>query len=76
MPDKESQQDYSQQRFQPIQTTGQSNYDISQQGSAGIRDCISSLHTSITPQEQTTEEWLADYERRPTNVVQLRQALR
>lgn len=60
LPDKESQQRQARQPFQPIQTTGDSKYGISKQGSAGKGMFISSSCDSIAPQEQTTEEWLAD----------------
>lgn len=63
VPDKESQQRQELQGFQPNRTTGDSKYGISKQGSAGKGMFIPSSCSSIAPQEQTTEEWLADFDR-------------
>lgn len=59
-PDKETHPSQTVRAFQPILATGQNNYGktvIRESGNTGIP----SVHPSADPEEQTVDEWLAEY---------------
>ena len=49
------------QGLQPILTTGDRNYGKRLKGSTDIRDRVIPISTVERPEEQTVDEWLADY---------------
>lgn len=60
-PYKQSSQNHLDQGFQPNSSTVEKYYGISKQGSTGIRGSVISVNTLKRPQDQSIEEWLADY---------------
>lgn len=63
LPDKELTENQSVPAFQPLSTTGSSNYGVSKQGSTEIRGNVTPINvTSKSPMEQSREEWLAAYD--------------
>jgi len=61
VPDKHSPLPHAQQAVQPITTTGENNHGISKQGNAGTRGNVFPLNKPKRPEEQSDDEWLADY---------------
>jgi len=61
MPEKESQQTHTQKDIQLLSTTGENNYGISKQGSAGIRGNVLPLNKLKRPEAQSVDEWLRHY---------------
>lgn len=63
IPDKQSRECPNESGLEGISTTGYFNYGIRSTGNAGIRDnTILDKKTKKTPEEQTVDEWLADYD--------------
>ena len=63
LPYKESEEAHAPQRIQPNLTTGDLNCGIRLKGSAVTREKVIPINTHKRPDEQTTDEWLADYSR-------------
>ena len=60
-PDNELPESQVSQKVQPIFTTGDRNYGKRLKGSTDIRDRVIPISTVERPEEQTVDEWLADY---------------
>lgn len=63
LPDNELRERQVPQGVQPILTTGTSNYGTRLKGNADTRSKVMPVNTGKIPQEQTPDEWLADYTR-------------
>jgi len=62
MPDKNIQQPHINHSLRPIQTTGQTNYGLSKQGSADTRANNNSINSTQLQHHRSNDEWLADYD--------------